>query len=183
MIRIFIICSLLSISFSKEQIFWDLGVIIKDSNNQQNQSIIKPLISNTQISPMYKDKKDKNLLDLATTNLFPDHIIKLLYISERYFELTQYVENLDLTNFFLKDDDILIYSDALYRLGNYDKAIINLNQLSSNYPNDEKYFILALCNKKLGKINNMTMLLDELITNHPNSEYIKLAKLQSRIFN
>ena len=175
MIKTFIIISFFSVLFSQEKIFWDLGVVIKDSKKQQTQNIIKPLISNTQISPVYKNHEDSNLFDLTTSNLSSNHIVKLLYISERYFELAKYVENLDLTGNSLNDDEILIYSDSLYRLGNYDKAIMWLNQLSEDYPNDEKYFVLALCNKKLGKLDDMTILLEKLISNYPNSEYIKLA--------
>ena len=81
MIKTFIIISFLSVLFSREKIFWDLGVVIKDSKKQQTQNIINPLISNTQISPVYKNPKDSNLFDLTTSNLSLSHIIKLLYTS------------------------------------------------------------------------------------------------------
>ena len=66
----------------------------------------------------------------------------------------------------------------MYRLGIYNDAISNLNQVSKNYPNDEKYFTLALYNKRNGTTKMMVSLLDDLIANYPNSEYAKLAKLQ-----
>ena len=81
------------------------------------------------------------------------------------------------------DNEIFIYSDALYRLGKYNEAINSLNFLSSNHPIDEKYFIQALYNKRLGNITEMNILLNNLISNYPNSEYIKLAKLTYRILN
>ena len=120
---------------------------------REEKSIIKPLISNTQITPQYKSFNKIFELNLAATKLPPSHIIKLLYVSDRYVELIEYVDaicsNKEKIN--LNDNQIIIYSDAFYRLGKYNEAINSLNTISENYPIDEKYFLLALYNKKLGR--------------------------------
>jgi len=181
MIKILILFSILSFLFSQEKILWDLGVIIKPKNNSEETNIIKPLISDTQITPQYKNMDKMSPFELTNTSLPSDHIIKLLYISERYVELTKYISKLSENGDVLNDNKIIVYSDALYRLGNYNEAIKNLAYLSEIYPADGKYFLLALYNKKLGNINGAVTFLDNLISDYPNSEYYKLAKLQTRI--
>ena len=52
----------------------------------------------------------------------------------------------------------------------------------SLYPLDEKYFTLALYNKKEGNINAMIGLLEQLIHECPKSDYFKLAQLQIKGF-
>jgi len=181
--RIIILFSILftSLIFNQDKIFWDLGVIVKPKV-QLNQNSIKPLIANTQIAPTYKIN-DFNLFDLTKTNLYPKQIIKLLYVKERYAELVEYVDNINTKSEEnqLKDSEIFIYSDALYRLGKYNKALSNLNTLSTNYPLDQKYFVEALYNKKLGNIKQMNILLNKIMSVYPDSEYMKLAKLQYKI--
>ena len=97
--------------------------------------------------------------------------------SKKMKDISKLSENGDVLN----DNKIIVYSDALYRLGNYNEAIKNLAYLSEIYPADGKYFLLALYNKKLGNINGAVTFLDNLISDYPNSEYYKLAKLQMRI--
>ena len=167
---------------SKDKIFWDLGVTIHSEKNMQGEKIVKPLIANTQIAPQYKTLDNMSKLSLMTSGLSPNHIIKLLYVSERYAELVEYVKNLPMQKTPLLDDNqTMIYADALYRLGEYEQAINSLNAMSELYPIDEKYFLLALYNKKLGNIDSMSTYLNNLISNYPNSEYFKLAKLQTQI--
>tara|TARA_Y100000814_G_C12194729_1_gene355923 strand:- start:129 stop:704 length:576 start_codon:yes stop_codon:yes gene_type:complete len=181
------IFSFLAFIFSEDKILWDLGVTIKskDSNFsfKKNTDSIKALISNTQIAPLYKDNFKINLFDdIITSNIESQHIIKLLYLNNKYFQLTEFIESLKESDqkSILNDEQLLIYSDALSQIGNYNEAILNVNLLSDNYPHDEKYFLLALYNKKLGNINKTITLLNSLISEYPNSEYIKLAKLQTR---
>ena len=169
-----IIC--LTFIFGQTKILWDLGVTITNQQDMQD-GIVKPLIADTQIEPTYKNIYNKNLIDFQNSTIPPKHTIKILYISERYFELSNYIKSIN-NQHLLSDDEIIIYSDSLYRLGLYDDAIICLNNLSSNYPDDEKYFTLALYNKKQGNVENMMELLNQLIQNYPNSDYIKLAELQ-----
>ena len=181
------IFSFLAFIFSEDKILWDLGVTIKskDSNFsfKKNTDSIKALISNTQIAPLYKDNFKIDLFDdIITSNIESQHIIKLLYLNNKYFQLTEFIESLKESDqkSILNDEQLLIYSDALSQIGNYNEAILNVNLLSDNYPHDEKYFLLALYNKKLGNINKTITLLNSLISEYPNSEYIKLAKLQTR---
>ena len=181
-IIIILLIILSSFILAKDKVLWDLGMIIKSDKNQSTKnSTIKPLISNTHIMSSYKNSDNINTAYSPIGSIEFKHIIKLLYIKNQYFELTQYIKNLRKTNNTLNDEQILIYSDALYRLGNYSQAIVAINLLSEDYPLDEKYFTLALYNKKLGNIKNALDLLNNLISKYPNSEYIKLSKLQSKI--
>ena len=177
--KVFYMLIISSFIFSEEKMFWDLGVIVETKSEIKQSEIIKPLVSNTKITPKYNSMNNFNILNFNSNSINQKHIIKLLYFSERYFELTEFIKQLKTTK--LTDDEIFIYSDALYRLGKYKKAIKNLNLLSSKYPGDEKYFLLALYNKKSGNKNEAKRLLNKLILNYPNSEYFKLAKLQTRI--
>ena len=177
--------SLITLLYAEDKMLWDLGIIIKAENNTPNtkNDIIKPLISNTQIAPLYKKHDDINPFDIANIKIDPKHLLKLLYLNNQYFELTDYVQKIKNINskfYSFNDEQILIYADALYQIGNYNEAINNLYLLSESYPIDEKYFILALYNKKAGNINSMVKLLNNLITDYPNSDYIKLAKLQAQ---
>ena len=155
------------------KVLWDLGVSIKSNNK-----IIKPLISNTQIIPEYNKNTDMHNLDIMKNQLSHDHIIKILYVSDRYAELVQYFDNQISSEDQLDDKYTIIYSDALYRLGKYNDAINSLNDISPDYPKDEKYFLFALYNKKIGNTEVTKIYLNKLISNYPNSEYYKLAKLQ-----
>ena len=133
--------------------------------------------------------KVKNLalqpfVQLYKTTLYSDGSVKdlPLYFSDRYAELVQYFDTVFSQQVqVLEDQYTIIYSDALYRLGKYDAAINSINQVSSKYPKDEKYFMLALYNKKIGNMNQVTTYLNNLIAECPNSEYYKLAKLQIKI--
>jgi len=180
------IFSFLAFIFSEDKILWDLGIVIKSKEAhslvENNIDSIKPLISNTQIEPSYKDDMKIDLLDEMTLNIESQHIIKILYLNNKYFRLTKFIKTLKKSDqsTILNDEQLLIYSDALSQIGNYNEAILNVNSLSDNYPNDEKYFLLALYNKKLGNINKTITFLNSLIAEYPNSEYIKLAKLQTR---
>ena len=168
-----------NILLSEDKILWDLGVVIK--NNQQNQhSMIKPLLSNTQIKPSYgQSMKTLDFLDISTLAIPQNHIINLLSLNKQYAKLTNYIQNI-ITDGKLTDVERLIYADALYQLGDYNKGIENLNLLSVTYPIDEKYFILALYNKKAGNIKDMVNLLNHIINEYPDSDYYKLAQLQIR---
>ena len=111
-----------------------------------------------------------------------DDIIKILYVSERYVELAEYFHNIYGEEKSFTDIDRMIYSDVLYRLGKYKEAINSLEFISEDYPIDEKYFLLALYNKKTGNIHATNIYLDNLISDCPDSEYYKLAKLQYKSF-
>tara|TARA_Y100000996_G_C22522355_1_gene642988 strand:+ start:113 stop:667 length:555 start_codon:yes stop_codon:yes gene_type:complete len=178
-ILIFIII-ISNIVFSEDKILWDLGVIIK--NNQQNQhSMIKPLLSNTQIKPSYgQSMKNLDLLDISTLSIPQNHIINLLSLNQQYAKLAKYIQQDVIKDEELTDVERLIYADALYQLGDYNKGIENLNLLSPTYPIDEKYFILALYNNKAGNIKQMVNLLNDIINKYPDSDYYKLAQLQIR---
>ena len=170
-----------NIVWSEDKILWDLGVVIK--NNQQNQdSMIKPLLSNTQIKPSYNQSMQSlDLIDISTLSIPSHHIINLLSLHQQYIKLTEYVQQNIKKDEGLSDIERLIYADALYQLGYYKQGIENLNLLSNTYPIDEKYFILALYNKKAGNITDMVNLLNNIINEYPNSDYYKLALLQVRV--
>jgi len=178
------IFSFTTILFAKDKILWDLGIIIQSQNNRSSNNVIKPLVSNTQIAPSYKNNiSDINSFDIIDIKMNPAHIMRLLYWNNQYLRLTKYIKKLQTnkeSTYVLGDEQLLIYADALYRIGDYEDAINNLNLLSKDYPSDEKYFTLALYNKKAGDIQKMTNLLNNLITEYPDSDYIKLAKLQIR---
>ena len=66
--KILLLISCLSFLFSEQKILWDLGVTIKNEKNEN--AILKPLISNTQIAPTYTTAiNNKQLLDLSITSL------------------------------------------------------------------------------------------------------------------
>ena len=169
-----------NIVWSEDKILWDLGVVIK--NNQQNQaSMIKPLLSNTQIKPSYsRSIQTVDLIDISTLSIPSHHIINLLSLNKQYVKLTEYVQEHIKKDENLTDVERVVYADALYQLGDYNQGIENLNLLSNIYPIDEKYFILALYNKKAGNITNMVNLLNNIINEYPDSDYYKLAQLQIR---
>tara|TARA_B110000116_G_C16702880_1_gene520702 strand:- start:148 stop:684 length:537 start_codon:yes stop_codon:yes gene_type:complete len=170
-----ILLFMLTTIFSKDIILWDLGVSIL--SDQENITVIKPLISDTQIIPEYNKNINIPKFNILTSNLSENHIIKVLYCSDRYAELVQYLNDKNET---LDDQHLLVYADASYRLGNYEEAVNTLSIISDDYPLDEKYFLFALYNKKSGNIKIATKYLNDLITEYPNSEYYRLAKLQVR---
>ena len=181
MSKLLIAISMITILIPNNTILWDLGVSIKSSDNSEN-NIIKPLISDTQIIPEYSKNTTIHKFDILSSNLSHDYIIKILYFSDRYAELVQYFDTVFSQQVQVFEDQYtIIYSDALYRLGKYDAAINSINQVSSEYPKDEKYFMLALYNKKIGNMNQVTTYLNNLIAECPDSEYYKLAKLQIKI--
>ena len=180
LLMLFITCS--TVLFSQDIILWDLGVIIKKSPNE-NESI-KPLISDTQIKPFYKSNivNNINAIDLSDFKISPKHIINILYWNNQYVKLIEYIKNNIQNIGSLNDSQRLIYADAFYQVGNYSEAINNINLLSEKHPVDEKYFTLALYNKKEGNINAMIGLLEQLIHECPKSDYLKLAQLQIKGF-
>ena len=183
---ILIVLSLTTLLFSDDKLFWDLGVVIKSNNNKivkNNNSLIKPLTANTQLVPSYKKTENMDFSNISILPLDKKHLIKLLYLINEYFSLTKYIQELEKNNVDLSNEQIIIYSDALYRIGNYEQAINIINLLSDDYPGDEKYFKLAIYNKKNGDLTSMVKLLNDLILEYPNSEYIKLAKLQTQRIN
>ena len=176
-IFIILLIALMNILFAEDQILWDLGIVIK-KDHANTSDVIKPLISNTQIKPSYVESmKQLNLFDISSLAIPSNHIINLLYWNKQYLKLTEYVNDTwDIES--ISDVDRIIYADALYQLGQYNQAIDNLNLLSESYPKDEKYFMLALYNKKVGNKKDMVALLKNIIEEHPDSDYINLAKLQ-----
>ena len=147
--------SFITLLFSEDKILWDLGIIIKSNPSiSKENNIIKPLISNTQIAPSYNTNID--LLSPSNISVESKHIMKILYLSNEYFKLTEYVKITQETNsddyLVFNDEQLLIYADALSQIGNYNNAINNLNLLSDTFPIDEKYFLLAVYNKKAGNI-------------------------------
>ena len=126
--------------------------------------------------------KNTNNEIVGISYLEKDDIIKILYVSERYVELVEYFHNIYGEEKSFTDIDRMIYSDVLYRLGKYKEAINSLEFISEDYPIDEKYFLLALYNKKTGNIHAANVYLDNLISDYPGSEYYKLAKLQYKSF-
>ena len=184
--KIFIlILSCLTILLSEDKVLWDLGITIKSKDIPEvikNTNDIKPLIANTQIEPLYKKELKVDSFKNMNLTIGPKHLVKLLYLNNQYFKLTEYIQNLNSEEAFLtlNDEQLLIYADALYQIGDYNHAIKNIDLLSDDYPIDEKYFLLALYNKKSGNINRSIKLLNSLISECPDSEYIRLAKLQTR---
>ena len=181
MSKLLIAISMITILIPNNTILWDLGVSIKSSDNSEN-NIIKPLISDTQIIPEYSKNTTIHKFDILSSNLSHDYIIKILYFSDRYAELVEYFDTIfSKQKKVIEDKYTIIYSDALYRLGKYDDAINSIHEISLNYPEDEKYFILALYNKKIGNTKQAAAYLNNLISKYPDSEYYKLAKLQIKI--
>tara|TARA_Y100001970_G_C14187481_1_gene833416 strand:- start:385 stop:930 length:546 start_codon:yes stop_codon:yes gene_type:complete len=174
--KILILFSILSCIYSEQKILWDLGIIINPENENNRSNMIKPLISDTKILPQYKKENKSFISDITKSNIPYNHIVKLLYLSDRYVELVAYIEAHPESSY--SDETLYIYSDALYRLGHYNKAITIIESITNNYPNDTKKFLLALYNKKLGNKQAEQEILKKLISEHPNSEYVKLAKLQ-----
>ena len=180
--KLFALLMVFSTIIPNDIILWDLGVSIK-SNNHDNKNTIKPLISDTQIIPEYNKTDDILNFNIIKSNLSSNHIIKILYCTDRYAELAKYLDNIYGENKSLGDDHVVILSDALYRLGKYEEAINIMNIVSDIYPVDEKYFLLALYNKKSGNNAQASKYLNNLIVEHPDSEYYKLAKLQFKSLN
>ena len=112
----------LTFLFSKEKIFWDLGVIINSKHNIQEENIVKPLIANTQIAPQYKTLDNISKLNLMTSGLSPNYIIKLLYISERYAELVEYVKNLPMQKDPLNDNQTMTSLTVLPASDRYENS-------------------------------------------------------------
>ena len=176
---IIFLLSITTLLIAEDKMLWDLGIVIK-SKEYENNNIIKPLISNTQIMPSYKKIEKTDFLSISELSIKPKHIIKLLSLNNEYFKLIEYVKNMENQSDELNDQHLFIYADALYQINNYNDAIKNINLLSDNYPIDEKYFILALYNKKAGNTEITKDILNKLINEYPKSEYIKLAKLQTQ---
>ena len=88
-----LIFSLLTLLNAEDKFLFDLGITIKSKEINKNTEFIKPLISNTKISPVYNNNQI-NLVDKNNWAMEPKHIIKILYLNNQYFELTKYIQNL-----------------------------------------------------------------------------------------
>ncbi len=94
----------------------------------------------------------------------------IFYELTNYEQALKYLEAISPT-FYDYPDVLLAIGWSAYKAQNYRKALVALNKLINDYPNnlnkDEAYFVIGECYLKLGYFQYAIKAFDEIINKHP----------------
>ena len=201
-----------SFVFSKTDILWDFGVIIKSADHQDisinipiqatAQSIdnfgkINAVISDPFIPPSKKSIKIQELRPINHVNnnltilnsekniflIISD--VKRFFFKKNYKYVIEVISHIDLSNLSRGNRHDLEYllSYALYKTGNYQKAQDQISSLLQDYEADRLYFLLAMIYESLGKNNMASIYYLKLINQYPESDYTASANIKIHILD
>ena len=200
-----------SMLFSENNILWDFGVIIRQSDLQINsnettfqhpanqkvfQKKINAVIADSFIPPSRSNlsydfsdtlvnKLSENITELALEkNIYQIGLMaKKYYLKKNYGYVIKFLlnRNLSLLSKHNRRDLEYLLADTFYRTGDYKKAEEQVLYLLKQYKSDRLYLLLAMIYESLGENNTANEHYLKLITHFPNSDYIISAKIKSRI--
>ena len=200
-----------SMLFSGNNILWDFGVIIKQSDLQNNsnenhfqhptnqkvfQKKINAVIADSFIPPSrnnfsydFSDPLINKLSEKLAELTLEKNIYQIGLMAKKYYLKKNYglvIELLQNRNLVLlskhnRSDLEYLLADSFYRTGDYKKAEEKVLSLLKQNKSDRLYFLLAMICESLGEKNTANEHYLKLITHFPNSDYIISAKIKSRI--
>jgi tetratricopeptide (TPR) repeat protein len=196
-----------SFIFSKTDILWDFGVIIKSTDHQDvsinipiqatTQSIdsfgkINAVISDPFIHPTKQSltiQKSK-LTSYVSNNLailnYEKNIfliisdVKRFFFKKNYKYVIEMINHIDLSDLSPGNQHDLEYllSYALYKTGNYQKARDQILSSLQDHGSDRLYFLLAMIYESLEKNNMASIYYLKLINHYPESDYTTSANIK-----
>ena len=202
-----------SMLFSENNILWDFGVIIRQSDLQNNsnetsfqhpanqkvfQTKINAVIADSFIPPSRSNlssdfsdplvnKLSENIAELTLEkNIYQIGLMaKKYYLKKNYGYVIKLLlnRNLHLLSKHNRSDLEYLLADAFYRKGDHKKAEEQVLSLLKQYESDRLYLLLAMICESLGENNTANEHYLKLITHFPNSDYIISAKIKSRILD
>ena len=202
-----------SIIFSKNNILWDFGVIItppeyhnisKDnplqSPENQNNPLVKinAVISDPFIRPVTSTlslhgsksvdnnvRDDITILDSEKKLFQVTNEARKYFIKKNYGRVIVLLQQRDLTGLALqhRHDLEYLFTEALYQIGEYNKARDQVLSLLKQNKSERLYFLLAMIYESLGENNKAEKYYLKIIAQYPKSDYVASAQIKSRILS
>ena len=200
-----------SLTFSKNDTLWDFGVIIKQTDLQNNpktaprehstnqkgfQAKINAVISDPFIPPVrntfypefsdplvYKLSENPPELTLEKNIYQIGSMAKKYYLKKNYRYIIELLLNRDLDMLSNQNRSDLEYllAFSFYHTGEYKKAQKQVLSLLKQNESDRLYLLLAMIYESLGENNIAKEHYLKLIAYFPDSDYIISAKIKSKI--
>ena len=200
-----------SLAFSKNDILWDFGVVIKQPDLQNNpknasrehstnqkgsQSKINAVISDPFIPPVintfYPEISNPliyKLSEIHTKLTLEKNIYQIGSMAKKYYFKKNYryvIElllhrDLDMLSNQNRNDLEYLLAFAFYHTGEYKKAQEQVLSLLKQNKSDRLYILLAMIYESLGENNIAKEHYLKLIAYFPDSDYIISAKIKSKI--
>ena len=200
-----------SLAFSKNDVLWDFGVVIKQTDLQNNpknasrehstnqkgfQAEINAVISDPFIPPVrstfYPEISDPLIYKLSEVhaeltlekNIYQiGSMAKKYYLKKKYRNVIELLQHRDLDMLSNQNRSDLEYllSFAFYHTGEYKKAQEQVLSLIKQNKSDRLYLLLAMIYESLGENNIAKEHYLKLIAHFPDSDYILSAKIKSKI--
>ena len=157
--RAIILCFIISIGLSSVEVFWDLGVSITDfSFKDQPQNIEPSTIYRVEgIKKYYNHDYKSAIYNFSKLNSYDQKAVLYEYLDSFYL-LNQPSEAMQIlaeyTNSELSDNVIYLKSKIYIKLGQYNKALSDLNYLIKHYPESDYVNILRFDIEKINLLKN-----------------------------
>ena len=197
--------------FSENNILWDFGVEIKQSDLQNNpkgshrqhpdkqevfHAKINAIITDPFVPPIkrtFQTKIDEPLIFKLPKNItkltLEKNIYQIVSIAKKYYFKKNYQHVIELL--YQKKLNMLsehkrhyleyLLANAFYHTGQYKKAQEHVLLLLDQNESDRLYMLLAMIYESMGENNTAKEYYLKLITQFPDSDYIISAKIKSRI--
>jgi len=207
MVNKFVLCVSIglfcSMGFANE-VLWDFGIVIIQSEIHNNEDVSHPLPSKENISqakinavitdpfipPVKKTFISKNFDQLISEPVeISINQIKLAaeksYFINNYQHVIEILYQRDLSMLSKQNRESLNYLlvAAYYQTGCFDKAKVQALSLLKQNQSDELYLLMAMIYESLGDIKNAKDNYIKLISFYPESDYFMSAKIKTRILN
>ena len=200
-----------SLAFSKNDILWDFGVVIKQSDVQNNpknasreqsanqkgfQAKINAIISDPFIPPVrntfYPEISDPlvyKLSEAPAEMTLEKNIYQIGSMAKKYYFKKNYryvielllYRDLDMLSNQNRSDLEYLLAFAFYHTGEYKKSQEQVLSLLKQNKSDRLYLLLAMIYESLGENNIAKEHYLKLISHFPDSDYIISAKIKSKI--
>ncbi len=200
-----------SMVFSKNDILWDFGVVIREPNPQKSpnttprQHIVNEEVFQTKINAVISDPFIPPIRGAFPPDIYdpfvytlPKHftevtlkkniyqiesMAKKYYIKKKYQHVIELLHprNLDMLSEKNKSDLEYLLAVAYYHTGDYKKAQEQVLSLLKQNKSDRLYLLIAMIYESLSENNTAKKYYLKLIDQFPNSDYITSAKIKSRI--
>ena len=200
-----------SMVFSENDILWDFGVVIKQSNLQNNpkdvphQHPINQEVSQQKINAVIADPFIPPVRNTLSPEIFdplvftlPECFIELTldkniyqiesmakkyYFKKNYCHVIELLHkrDLDMLSEQKRSDLEYLLAFSFYHIGEYKRAREQVLSLLKQNKNDRLYLLLAMIYESLGENNTAKEYYLKLIVQFPDSDYIISAKIKTRI--
>ena len=208
-----IIGAFYSMLFSENNILWDFGVIIRQSDlqnnsnetlsqNSANQKVfhtkINAVIADSFIPPVRRtlpseisDPLVYTLPEYFTELTLDKNIYQIESMVKKYYFKKNYCyvigllhkKDLDMLSEHKRSDLEYLLANAFYHSGENKEALEQVLSLMKQKKSSRLYLLLAMIYESLGKNNTAKKHYLKLIDQFPDSDYIISAKIKSRILS